>query len=53
MKIKVARHGIILNTENYSACVAFYRDLFDLSVLFEKTQDGFSLTFFQYGAGYR
>lgn len=52
MYANVARYGIILNTENYSGCVAFYRDLFGLPVLFEKKEDGFQLTCFEYGIGY-
>lgn len=33
--MKIARHGIILNTENYDACVKVYRELFGLRMLFE------------------
>ena len=52
MYADVARYGIILNTENYSECVAFYRNLFGLPVLFEKGEDDFDLTCFEYGYGY-
>lgn len=52
MYANVARYGIILNTENYSECVAFYRDLFGLPLLFEKNDTGFQLTCFEYGHGY-
>lgn len=33
--MKLGRTGIILNTENYQACVDFYRDLFRLPILFQ------------------
>ncbi|MAM88783.1 MAG: glyoxalase [unclassified Hahellaceae] len=52
MITNVARHGIILNTENYPACVTFFRDLFGLPVLFDRTDDGVQLTCFEYGNGY-
>ena len=52
MHANVARYGIILNTENYEECVAFYRDLFGLRQLFEKDEDGLKLTCLEYGHGY-
>lgn len=52
MRINVSRYGIILNTENYNECVAFYRDLFELQQLFEKNENEFQLTCFEYGTGY-
>ncbi|WP_416397405.1 VOC family protein [Allohahella sp. A8] len=52
MHVNVARYGIILNTENFEECVAFYRDLFGLRQLFEKDEDGFKLTCLEYGDGY-
>ena len=52
MTVNVARYGIILNTENYEECVAFYRDLFGLRQLFKKDEDGFKLTCLKYGHGY-
>lgn len=52
MHANVARYGIILNVENYPECVAFYRDLFGLPVLFDKNEDAFQLTCFEYGSGY-
>lgn len=52
MYANVARYGIILNTENYAECVAFYRDLFGLPLLFEKNEDDFKLTCLEYGDGY-
>ncbi|MEM7430930.1 MAG: VOC family protein [Pseudomonadota bacterium] len=50
--MNIQRHGIILNTENYDACVAFYRDLFKLPVLQEKEDGDFRLTCFEYGNAY-
>ena len=44
----IARHGIILNVEKYRECVAFYRELFGLKVLFE-TPD---LTCLEFGSCY-
>lgn len=44
MQVKTARYGIILNTENYTECVAFYCGLFGLPLLFERDEDGFKLT---------
>lgn len=52
MKTNVARYGIILNTENYMECVAFYRDLFGLRQLFERDESGFKLTCLEFGHGY-
>jgi|TARA_R110000851_G_C13078906_1_gene565622 lactoylglutathione lyase len=52
MHANIARYGIILNTENFETCVAFYRDLFGLRQLFEKDEDGFRLTCLEYGDGY-
>ena len=52
MHANIARYGIILNTENFEACVAFYRDLFGLRQLFEKDENDFKLTCLEYGEGY-
>lgn len=52
MHVNVVRYGIIINTENFEGCVAFYRDLFGLRQLFEKDEDGFKLTCLEYGDGY-
>ncbi|WP_218313686.1 VOC family protein [Halomonas sp. 18071143] len=52
MKTNVARYGVILNTEHYNECVAFYRDLFGLRQLFERVDDGFNLTCLEFGHGY-
>ncbi|MDX1610239.1 MAG: VOC family protein [Halofilum sp. (in: g-proteobacteria)] len=48
----IVRTGVILNTERYEACVAFYRDLFGLEVLFRREEEGFRLTCFDYGGAY-
>ena len=52
MHANIARYGIILNTENFEECVAFYRDLFGLRQLFEKKEGDFRLTCLEYGNGY-
>ncbi|MDH3762113.1 MAG: glyoxalase/bleomycin resistance/dioxygenase family protein [Gammaproteobacteria bacterium] len=41
--MQIARTGIILTTEGYDDCVAFYRDLFSLPLLFQQQQDDFRL----------
>lgn len=52
MNTNIARYGIILNTESFDECVAFYRDLFGLRLLFERDEDGVRLSCFEYGEGY-
>ncbi|BES73378.1 VOC family protein [Marinobacter nanhaiticus D15-8W] len=52
MHANIARYGIILNSENFDECVAFYRDLFGLRELFKRDEDGFRLTCLEYGDGY-
>ena len=52
MQANIARYGLILNTERFDRCVAFYRDLFGLRQLFEKDEDGFRLVCLEYGDGY-
>ncbi len=39
-----ARTGIILWTEKYSECASFYRDLFQLKVLYQASEGVFQLT---------
>jgi len=46
------RYGIILNVEKYDECVVFYRDLFELKVMFTKIEGDFKLACFEYGSGY-
>jgi lactoylglutathione lyase len=50
--MNVARTGIILNTERYEACVAFYRDLFNLEIRHQKSDGDFRLTCFEFGGAY-
>lgn len=51
--MNIVRTGIILNTERYVECVAFYRDLFKLKTLYTKgDEDGFALTCFAFGGSY-
>ena len=50
--MKVQRHGIILNTENFDQCVSFYRKVFELPVMFEKTEGTFRLTCLEFGDSY-
>jgi lactoylglutathione lyase len=42
------RVGLILYVQRYAECVAFYRDLLELRVLFETSE----LTCFEFGNGY-
>jgi lactoylglutathione lyase len=50
--VKIARTGIILNTENFAACVAFYRDQLGLKELFRKSEDGDQLCCLEFGGAY-
>lgn len=50
--MKIHRTGVILNTENFDACVAFYRDVFGLDVLFEDSRDDFRLTCLDFHGSY-
>ena len=50
--MKVDRHGIILNVENYDECVSFYRDVFELKVMFTKVEGDFKLTCLEFGDSY-
>jgi len=52
MKHNVARYGLILNTERFEECVAFYQGLFELPLMFSKEDGSFRLTCLSYGAGY-
>ncbi len=44
----IRTHGIILGTERFDACLAFYRDIIGLPVWFEKQ----GLTCLRFGDGY-
>lgn len=50
--MKLLRTGIILNTENYESCVAFYATVLGLNVLFAKTEAEDRLTCFDFGGTY-
>ena len=52
VSITHSKTGIILVVKNYEACVAFYRELFGLKVLHEKSHGGFRLTCLEFGSGY-
>jgi lactoylglutathione lyase len=42
--MNIVRSGLILNTENYDACVDFYMRLFGLPILYQHQQGEFRLT---------
>lgn len=42
--MKISKIGVILNTENYRACVEFYRDVLGLPVLFANDEPSEQLT---------
>ena len=48
----IARTGIILNTQNYTKCVSFYRETFDLNVVYEKHEANSKLTCLDFGGAY-
>jgi lactoylglutathione lyase len=48
LEFKVQTYGIILETERFDDCVAFYREVLGLPVWFEKAQ----LVCFRFGDGY-
>jgi lactoylglutathione lyase len=48
----IQRTGIILYTENYDACVAFYQHIFHLPVMFEETKGDFRLICLALGESY-
>jgi lactoylglutathione lyase len=48
LNFKVRTHGIILGTERFEACVAFYRDILELPVWYEKP----GLVCLRFGDGY-
>jgi lactoylglutathione lyase len=50
--MNVSRTGIILNTENYAECVSFYKNLFNLPVLFDQKNGDFQLTCFEFDGSY-
>ena len=50
--MKILRTGIILNTEHYDDCLAFYGELFELPILFQEQHGDFRLTCFEYNGAY-
>lgn len=50
--MKISRTGIILNTEKYDECIAFYKDLFNLNILFEEVDGDFRMACFEFGGSY-
>jgi lactoylglutathione lyase len=50
--MEISRTGIILNTENYDACISFYQKIFGLPVMFKKDEGKFKLTCFKFGGAY-
>ena len=50
--MKTERNGIILNTERYDECVAFYKDVLKLSILFQLDEVHSQLTCFEFGGAY-
>lgn len=50
--MEYVRTGVILNTGNYEACVAFYRDVLGLRLLFARDEGGDSLSCFDFGGAY-
>lgn len=50
--MQVARAGIILFTERYAECVAFYRDVLELPVAFQLDRPGSRLTGFDFSGAY-
>lgn len=50
--MKIERCGLVLHTERYEECVAFYRDVVGLPVEFRKDEPGQVLTIFDFGSAY-
>jgi len=50
--VEILRNGIILNTENYKDCVAFYKEVFNLPIMFQETDGDFNLTCFDFDGAY-
>ena len=50
--MKILRTGIIVNTEKYHECVAFYKDVFELDILFEEEEGAFRLTCLDFHGSY-
>jgi len=50
--MNIVRTGIIINTEKYDECVLFYKNLFNLRILFEERYGDFQLTCFEFEDSY-
>lgn len=50
--MNILRTGVILNTDNYDACVSFYEKVFDFEVIYREKNDTFQLTCFEFGDSY-
>ena len=50
--MKIARTGIILNTEKYEECVSFYRDLFNLKIIYTEGNQIDGITCFDFFGSY-
>ncbi|WP_426414681.1 VOC family protein [Aestuariirhabdus sp. LZHN29] len=50
--MQVERTGIILNVEHFDECVGFYRQLFELPLMFELAEGDFSLCCLSLGDSY-
>ena len=50
--MKIEKYGVILNVEKFDECVAFYKDLFNLSEIFSKVEGTFRLTCLELGDSY-
>jgi lactoylglutathione lyase len=50
--MNLERTGIILKTENFDACVNFYRGNFSLPLMFEKHEADFRLACLEFGGAY-
>jgi lactoylglutathione lyase len=48
----IQRQGIIINTEKYEECIKFYRELFELPLMFEREKGTFRLSCFEFGSCY-
>ena len=45
----IQRFGLILNVENFNECVEFYKNVFNLKVLFSEEGGDFKLTCLELG----
>lgn len=50
--MNIDSYGIILNVENFDECVAFYKNVFNLSEMFTKEEGDFKLACLAFGESY-